>query len=148
MSRDAANFNAGGVLVDRMLSYVARQSSGEQTKEGDRQLDEARKLIEVNQPVIDPGDLQTVEDKIAHVREMKLGLDSKWGPSKLLHARVYRKYADSVYHHAKVVPPCQSSRLSHYSFCSRYQTGPTMRKDDNVNEHSLYPRQTCRTVIV
>jgi hypothetical protein len=65
MSRDAANFNAGGVLVDRMLSYVARQSSGEQTKEGDRQLDEARKLIEVNQPVIDPGDLQTVEDKIA-----------------------------------------------------------------------------------
>jgi hypothetical protein len=68
MSRDAtipANFNAGGVLVDRMLCYVARQSSGEQTKEGDRQLDEARKLIEENHPVLDSVDLQTVEDKIA-----------------------------------------------------------------------------------
>ena len=57
--------NAGGVLMDRMLSYVAKQAPGEREKRGDRRLDEARALIEENQQVIDSGDLQVIEERIA-----------------------------------------------------------------------------------
>ena len=57
--------NAGGVLMDRMLSYVAKQSPGEQDKRGDRRLDEARTLIVQNELVIDSRDLEVIEDRIA-----------------------------------------------------------------------------------
>ena len=63
---DAANAaNAGGVLKDRMLSYVTEQSPGEHEKRGDRQLDEARVLIVESHLVIDSGDLQVIEERIA-----------------------------------------------------------------------------------
>ena len=56
--------NAGGVLMDRMLGYVVRQSPGEQQRRGDRRLDEARDLIIENQLVISSDDLQVIQDKI------------------------------------------------------------------------------------
>lgn len=66
MSRDAViAANAGGVLMDRMLGYVARQAPGEQEKRGDRRLDEARALIVENQLVIHTRDLEVVEESIA-----------------------------------------------------------------------------------
>jgi hypothetical protein len=66
MSRDAViPANAGGVLMDRMLGYVARQSPGEQEKRGDRRLDEARTLIVENQLVIGSSDFQVIEERIA-----------------------------------------------------------------------------------
>lgn len=66
MSRDAViAANAGGVLMDRMLGYVARQAPGEQEKRGDRRLDEARALIVENQLVIHSTDLEVVEESIA-----------------------------------------------------------------------------------
>ena len=65
MSRDAViAANAGGVLMDRMLGYVARQAPGEQEKRGDRRLDEARALIVENQLVIHSTDLEVVEESI------------------------------------------------------------------------------------
>ena len=57
--------NAGGVLMDRMLGYVAKQAPGEQEKRGDRRLDEARTLIVQNQLVIDSRDLEVIEERIA-----------------------------------------------------------------------------------
>ena len=66
MYRDAViAANAGGVLMDRMLGYVAKQAPSEQEKRGDRRLDDARALIVENQQVIDSGDLQVVEARIA-----------------------------------------------------------------------------------
>ena len=56
--------DAGGVLMDRMLSYVAKQSPGEQVKRGDKRLDEARALIVENHLVIDPSDFQVIEERI------------------------------------------------------------------------------------
>ena len=65
MSRDLfVAADAGGVLMDRMLSYVAKQSPGEQVKRGDKRLDEARALIVENHLVIEPGDFQVVEGRI------------------------------------------------------------------------------------
>ena len=57
--------NAGGVLMDRMLDYVSKQSPGEQEKRGDRRLDEARTLIVQNQLVLSPRDLEVIEERIA-----------------------------------------------------------------------------------
>ena len=50
--------------MDRMLSYVAKQSPGEQAKRGDKRLDEARALIVENHLVIEPSDFQVIEERI------------------------------------------------------------------------------------
>jgi len=59
-------------------------------------------------------------------REMKLGLDTRWGFPKLLQAREYRKAAKSAFYAAKVVPPCNSSHSSHCSYYRRRQIGAEM----------------------
>jgi hypothetical protein len=65
MSRDTfVAVDAGGVLVDRMLGFVAKRSPGEQAKRGDRRLDDARALMVEDQALIDPSDLQVVAERI------------------------------------------------------------------------------------
>ena len=77
------------------------------------------------------------------VREIKLGLDTKWGFSKLLQAREYRKAAKSAYYSIKVVPPCNSSHTSHCSYYShRYrQTGAEVTPISLLHNpiHCRYP---------
>ena len=57
--------NAGGILMDRMLDFVAKRTPSEQEKRGDRRLDDARTLLIENRLVIHPTDLQVIEERIA-----------------------------------------------------------------------------------
>ena len=56
--------NAGGVLMDRMLGYVAKQSPAEQERRGDKRLDDARTLITENQQVLHSSDIRIIEERI------------------------------------------------------------------------------------
>src|SRR6266403_226728 len=52
-------------------------------------------------------------------REMKVGLNTKSGFRKFLHAREYHKVANGVHRHIKVAFACDLSyRISHYIFHS------------------------------
>ena len=57
--------NAGGILMDRMLGFVAKRTPSELEKRGDRRLDDARALLIRDRLVMDPTDLQVVEQSIA-----------------------------------------------------------------------------------
>ncbi len=60
----AIGVNAGGVIVGRMLDYVAKQAPSEQEKRGDKRLEDARSLIVEHQQVIHSSDREVVEEKI------------------------------------------------------------------------------------
>jgi hypothetical protein len=49
-------------------------------------------------------------------REMKIGLNTKSGFRKFLHAREYHKVADGVYRHVKVAFACDLSYHISYHF--------------------------------
>jgi hypothetical protein len=56
-------------------------------------------------------------------REMKVGLNTKSGFRKFLHAREYHKVADGVYRHVKVAFACDLSyHISYYFLHSLYRT--------------------------
>ncbi|KAI0296105.1 hypothetical protein B0F90DRAFT_1820121 [Multifurca ochricompacta] len=63
-----------------------------QVKKGDRFLDQARNLRDKWKDLIPSGDLVTLQNRITLASEMRVGLDSKSGLSKISHARTYRKY--------------------------------------------------------
>ena len=51
--------------MDRMLGFVAKRTPSEQEKRGDRRLDDARALLIRDRLVMDPTDLEVVEESIA-----------------------------------------------------------------------------------
>ena len=75
-------------------------------------------------------------------REVKAGLDSKWGPLKFLHAREYRRSAKSAYHVAKVVLPCSPFTSVSLLFCRRRQRGVEMQPilPPNDKSHKTHRR--------
>ncbi|KAI0296113.1 hypothetical protein B0F90DRAFT_1114424 [Multifurca ochricompacta] len=102
MHRDTGiTVDAGGVLATRLLDYVAKHTTSAQEMRGDQRLDEARALTVEYETVIDPVDRAIIEERITFAREMKSGLESKWGLSKFLQAREYRRVARNAYRFAK-----------------------------------------------
>ncbi|KAH9167170.1 hypothetical protein EDB89DRAFT_2245833, partial [Lactarius sanguifluus] len=93
--------------MSKMLDYVSKHSPSEQEKRGDKRPDEARTILDSNRVIgVNAGGvLQLIhssdrEGKIIYAREMKTGLDSRWGLSKFLQAREYHKAAKSAYYAA------------------------------------------------
>jgi hypothetical protein len=68
-------------------------------------------------------------------REMKVGLNTKSGFRKFLHARGYHKVADGVYRHVKVAFACDLSYHTSYYFLYR------MYRTDPMTDSSFSPKQ-------
>jgi len=95
--------NASAVIANKLLDSVAKQLPSSQEKRGDQKLDSARELAEEFESVITQEDRNIIEEKITLARETKVGLDSKSGIPKFLHAREYRRAARDAYRFAKHV---------------------------------------------
>lgn len=95
--------NASAVIANKFLDSVAKQLPSSQEKRGDQKLDSAREIAEEFESVITQRDRNIIEEKITLARETKVGLDSKSGVSKFLHAREYRRAARDAYRFAKHV---------------------------------------------
>ncbi|KAI0293407.1 hypothetical protein BC826DRAFT_381492 [Russula brevipes] len=77
----------------RLLKFLASKRSSAKVDLGDRRLEEARNLAREYEALISARDLQAAETKFTMTMEMKVGLGSKSGISKLLQAREYCKCA-------------------------------------------------------
>ena len=86
----------------------------------------------------------------ASAREMKAGLDSKWGPSRFLQAREYRRSAKSAYHFAMVVLPCSLIASVSFLFYRRRQKGVEMRPilPPNDKSHKTRRRNPVSCVLI
>ncbi|KAH9984988.1 hypothetical protein BJV77DRAFT_1162251 [Russula vinacea] len=99
-TREEVPLDAGAILVTTLLNAMARQFPSSQEKRGDDKLELARDITNKFRSVIAEDDKRTIEDKITLAREMKEGLDSKSGISRLKHARGYRRACRDAYRHA------------------------------------------------
>ncbi|KAH9014235.1 hypothetical protein EDB85DRAFT_2214734 [Lactarius pseudohatsudake] len=93
----------GGALVNMILDHAAKHTPSQQKRRGDKQLEDARSLVLEYQELIHPSDREVVEEQITHAREMRAGLDTRWGFSELVQAREYHKAAKSAHHTAKTM---------------------------------------------
>ncbi|KAI0294516.1 hypothetical protein BC826DRAFT_1137173 [Russula brevipes] len=116
--------DAGAVIATRFLDAMARQLPSSQEKQGDQKLDEARVMAAEYHHLISERDHRIIEERIVLAREMKVGLDSKTGFTRLIHAREYRKAAKGAYRYVEVVFPCGLSYPIPHSYRSAYRAEP------------------------
>ncbi|KAI0274562.1 hypothetical protein BGY98DRAFT_53569 [Russula aff. rugulosa BPL654] len=133
--------NAGAVIATAFLNAMGRQLPSSQETRGDDKLKQATDLVTSEVlAVTTETDLKVIEDKITFAREMKVGLNTKSGFRKFLHAREYHKVANGVYRHVKVAFACDFSY--HISYCflhSSYRTEPLT--DSSFSPNRVYHRK-------
>ncbi|KAH9954062.1 hypothetical protein BC827DRAFT_80350 [Russula dissimulans] len=95
--------NPSAVIADRLIDVLVKCLPSSQEKRGDRKLELARNLAAENASVISQDDRDVIKERITFARETKIGLDSKSGFSKLVHAREYRRTCKEAYRYAKHV---------------------------------------------
>jgi len=92
----APPLDASGVLVWKLLEFFSNKRPSAREELGNKRLHQARTLALANETIISPGDLEVVKDKLTLATEIRAGLGSKWGISKLLQAQEYSKSAKDV----------------------------------------------------
>jgi hypothetical protein len=75
-------------------------------------------------------------------REMKVGLNTKSGFRKFLHAREYHKVADGVYRHVKVAFACDLSYHISYHFL------PSLCRTESMTDSSFSPNRVHHQKLV
>jgi len=110
--------NASAVIADRLIDVLVKCLPSSQEKRGDRKLELARELAVENASVIGQDDRDVIKERITFARETKIGLDTKSGFSKFMHAREYRRTCKEAYRYAK----CVSERGRDVAYFSRLQT--------------------------
>ncbi|KAH9957048.1 hypothetical protein BJV74DRAFT_954723 [Russula compacta] len=132
--------NAGAVIVTRVIDTVVRQLPAAQESQGDQKLELARELAVEYESVIGQHDRRIIEERIAHARDMKVGLDGKRSFQKLLQAREYRRAANDAFRYAKHASD-RGRDAAHFSHLSDRDDYERVKR---VAQHLYWSYLSCR----
>jgi len=100
-TRDPGFATNPGTFFSTLVDPLTRQTPLANEARGNDRLEEASKLAIEYESVIDAADRAAIEDNINYAKEVKVGLESKWGIAKIMQAREFRRAATHALRFAK-----------------------------------------------